>query len=110
MKRLAAAAATAFLLAACGGKPDPEAERRTAAGEVLGGTISDDMLPLDTVTSQSPPLRETGAGAEGSGDAGESAATVDAAQPTPGPAPAARAAPAAAPTPAPTPAATTEDE
>jgi hypothetical protein len=26
---------------------------------VLGGTISDDMLPLDTVTSQNPPLRET---------------------------------------------------
>ena len=32
---------------------------------MLGGTISDDMLPLDTVTSQSPPLREKAAG-EGS--------------------------------------------
>lgn len=48
-------------LAACNGTGDgAEGERRTAAGEVLGGTISDDMLPLDTVTSQSPPLRETG--------------------------------------------------
>ena len=49
------------LLAACGGNAgDAEGERRTAAGEVLGGSISDDMLPLDTVTSESPPLREEG--------------------------------------------------
>ncbi|GMM93473.1 hypothetical protein [Qipengyuania sp. MTN3-11] len=32
---------------------------REAAGEVLGGTISDDMLPLDRLRSQSPPLRVT---------------------------------------------------
>ena len=50
-------------LAACGGTDEgAEGERRTAAGEVLGGTISDDMLPLDTVTSQSPPLRERSEG------------------------------------------------
>ncbi|ANY19485.1 hypothetical protein A6F68_00960 [Tsuneonella dongtanensis] len=50
----------ALALAACGGGGGgAEAERKTAAGEVLGGSISDDMLPLDTVTSQSPPLRET---------------------------------------------------
>ena len=46
-------------LAGCGGGDTvAEGERKTAAGEVLGGTISDDMLPLDTVTSQSPPLKE----------------------------------------------------
>lgn len=58
-------------LAACGeAEEGPEGERRTAAGEVLGGTISDDMLPLDAVTSQSPPLREDaeeGAAATGGG-------------------------------------------
>lgn len=54
-------------LSACGEKaPESAEERKTAAGEVLGGSISDAMLPLDTVTSQSPPLREVG----GSSDAG----------------------------------------
>lgn len=47
------------LLAACG---DGEVVREEggaaeAEGEVLGGTISDDMLPLDSLRSQSPPLR-----------------------------------------------------
>lgn len=45
------------VLGACGGGA-ADAERKTAAGEVLGGSISDEMLPLDTVTSESPPLRE----------------------------------------------------
>lgn len=46
-------------LGACGDRDaDAEGERKTAAGEVLGGSISDAMLPLDTVQSQSPPLRE----------------------------------------------------
>lgn len=77
------------LLAACGGDAGAEGERKTAAGEVLGGTISDDMLPLDTVTSRSPPLREANgkAGEDGEETPGETAETVDAAQPTPGPAP-----------------------
>ena len=47
------------LLAACNGSGDKGPERKTAAGEVLGGSISDSMLPLDTVQSQSPPLRDT---------------------------------------------------
>jgi hypothetical protein len=46
-------------LAACGDKKSDGPERKTAAGEVLGGSISDAMLPLATVTSQSPPLRES---------------------------------------------------
>lgn len=43
-------------LAACGGQPEPAGpERRSAAGEVLGGEVTDDMLPLDTARSTSPP-------------------------------------------------------
>lgn len=33
-------------------------DERTAAGEVRGGTISDDMLPTDVLRSQNPPFRE----------------------------------------------------
>lgn len=50
-----------LLLAACG--DEPEVARETggsaeAEGDVLGGSISDAMLPLESVQSQSPPLRE----------------------------------------------------
>jgi len=34
---------------------DTPATGGKAAGEVLGGTISDDMIPLEEVTSTSPP-------------------------------------------------------
>ena len=54
----------ACLVAACGDSAPTEETgddaARTAEGEVLGGTISDDMLPLDQVTSQSPPLQGEG--------------------------------------------------
>lgn len=53
------ALAPLVLLAACNGSGEKGPERKTAAGEVLGGSISDSMLPLDTVQSQSPPLRES---------------------------------------------------
>ena len=60
------------LLAACNGSGEKGPERKTAAGEVLGGSISDAMLPLDTVQSQSPPLRESaGEGGETSSDTGD---------------------------------------
>lgn len=58
MKRIGLPVIAALALASCGGDPaevDEPNEDATARGEVLGGTISDDMLPLDTVTSQSPP-------------------------------------------------------
>jgi hypothetical protein len=51
------------LLAACG-RDAPADEGRAASGEVLEGTISDAMLPLDRVRSQ-PPLAETEADAPG---------------------------------------------
>ncbi len=69
------------LLAACSGgnAPREEGGAGEAEGEVLGGSISDDMLPLDSLQSQSPPLKaapdvadtadgeEEGAGAETEG-------------------------------------------
>lgn len=47
-----------------------------AEGEVLGGTISDDMIPLDQLRSQSPPMRAA-PGAGGSDTGGASAAVAD---------------------------------
>lgn len=75
------------LLAACGEKADTGPERKTAAGEVLGGSISDAMLPLDTVQSQSPPLRESvGANDDESGaETTDDAAGADNAEPAAAP-------------------------
>ncbi|MBV7265025.1 hypothetical protein [Erythrobacter ani] len=61
MTRPIIALAAFSLLAACGSDEpvndsaavDQEGQLR---GDVLGGSISDDMLPLDQLTSQSPPL------------------------------------------------------
>ena len=53
--------AIAVSLAACGDGPAAD-DGRAAPGEVLEGTISDAMLPLDTVRSQ-PPLAEPEAAA-----------------------------------------------
>jgi hypothetical protein len=50
------------LLAACNKSPDTN---RSASGEVLEGTISDNMLPLDKVTSQPPLAAPTGSGKGG---------------------------------------------
>lgn len=66
--RLSVSVSVALMLAACGEEQsarDPSGDRRTAAGEVRGGTISDAMLPLDTVRSQNPPL--TAGSADGTG-------------------------------------------
>ncbi len=45
-------------LAACSGDADDRVagDELEAKGEILGGTISDDMLPLESRSSQSPPL------------------------------------------------------
>lgn len=72
------------LLAACGGKEDSAAgnERETAAGEVLPGSISDEMLPLDKVRSQSPPQKDapsskaTGAAAPAASPSAEASPTA----------------------------------
>lgn len=77
MPRLFVSCAALALLAACGSDPAPapaDDGRQGAEGEVLGGTISDDMLPLDTLRSQSPPQS---AAATGAGETSDTAqATV----------------------------------
>jgi len=64
----------ALALASCGDDAAPEEQAPAqqggeVAGDVLGGTISDDMLPLDALTSQSPPAEradaDNGANEEG---------------------------------------------
>jgi len=60
-KRLFLAFAPLALLAACGEEPTDDG--RAASGEVLEGTISDAMLPLDRVQSE-PPLEDPEAFAE----------------------------------------------
>jgi hypothetical protein len=59
ISRTALPPALALALAACNGGGGDEEQARS--GEVLEGTISDAMLPLDTVRSQ-PPLAEPEAG------------------------------------------------
>jgi hypothetical protein len=63
------------LLAACEETaPEPKAVKveGEAAGDVLGGSISDDMLPLEQLQSQSPPLkRKPGADDEQSDEQGD---------------------------------------
>jgi hypothetical protein len=55
-KRLLLALPAVALLAACGGDA-PANDSRSASGEVLEGTISDAMLPVDRVRSE-PPLED----------------------------------------------------
>ena len=75
-------ALAALPLGACGGSGgDGGDDERTASGEVLQGTISDEMLPLDTVTSE-PPLMKTespkaGAGSGAQAEGGEAAEGED---------------------------------
>ncbi len=74
-------AAGAALLSACGSDAPTEETaseaERDAKGEVLGGTISDDMLPLDRLRSQSPPLREERSAATDAPSSSEATAEVD---------------------------------
>ena len=55
--------APALLLSSCGGEvsDEPEAVETGGAvtGDVLEGSISDDMLPLEGLTSTSPPAERT---------------------------------------------------
>ena len=62
-------------LAACG-KEAPKDDSRSATGQVLEGSISDEMLPVDTVRSE-PPLEDPEA-AEEAAKAGPSAEATDA--------------------------------
>ena len=61
------AAALAALLTACNGDAPQEGE---VTGEVLEGTISDEMLPLDRVRSEAPLADPTGTGSGSQSNAG----------------------------------------
>ena len=78
---VALAALPILLLAACGddaAKSDGAADAASIEGEVLGGSISDDMLPLGELESQSPPLRKSSDGnGETGGDSGSGSADED---------------------------------
>lgn len=64
---LALFSAPLFALAACSDEAASDgsgtAEEGEVVGDVLGGSISDDMLPLDQLTSQSPSAQEDPEGA-----------------------------------------------
>jgi hypothetical protein len=71
------------LLAACGDEPAEDGDR-SASGEVLEGTISDAMLPLDQVQSKPPllaperaPAARDASGPSVAGGADEEAETAD---------------------------------
>lgn len=85
------------LLAACQAEKAPQTAKQ-AGGEILEGSISDAMLPLDRVRSQ-PPLAPKGEGG-GSGDSKAAPAPKaraprqsEASEPDPAPAPAPEPAP-----------------
>ncbi len=65
----------ALLLAACGGEA-PTDDGRSASGEVLEGTVSDAMLPIDRVQSE-PPLEDPEAFREVQEEAAEAAAEAN---------------------------------
>jgi hypothetical protein len=69
--RLTCLIALPLAVAACGDK-EPDT-RATAAGEILEGTTSDAMLPLDTVRSQ-PPLAPRTEASKAGGKKGETEA------------------------------------
>lgn len=83
---LFAALIGATLLSACGSEPERTADDdRDAAGEVMKGTISDAMIPLDQLRSQGDPAEEaetTGHTTGGTEDTGaaEAAPAEEAAQ------------------------------
>ena len=91
-KRLIVLLLPLALLAACG--EEPADEGRAASGEVLEGTISDAMLPVDRVQSE-PPLEDPEAfaavqekaaaqapgGGEGGGEAGAEPADAEPEEP-----------------------------
>jgi hypothetical protein len=88
--RLPATLLSLALLAACGEEPVAEPsdnDGRSAEGEVIGGTISDAMLPLDTVRSQAPSAAAAAASDAASGEPPGAApapgAVADDAEPAP---------------------------
>ena len=62
MKKIWVAPLVVFALSACGDEAAEPVSTETggeAAGEILGGTISDDMIALEELTSTSPPAERS---------------------------------------------------
>lgn len=73
----------ALALSACsGGGSQNQAAR--GGGEVLQGSVNDDMLPYDTVRSQPPLAAPEASGAPGAGAGGGDEAAAQATDPGPG--------------------------
>ena len=80
-----AAVTGALLLASCNAEPERSADdTRDAGGEVLEGTIRDEMIQFDQLRSQGVPAEvEAGDGAEdGAGDGTADGSSDDAAPPS----------------------------
>ena len=92
IRPLVAGAALCGLLAACGSEPPAsEGDGETAAGEVLEGTISDAMIPLDQLRSQPPlmkvePAPDAAAAPDGASEPAADPNADDDAAPAPPPA------------------------
>ena len=55
MIRLSVLSAVVLLMAGCADEPEPDAQPEAAPmGEVLEGSISDEMIPYDLLRSQAP--------------------------------------------------------
>jgi|SRR5690606_8333542 hypothetical protein len=67
------------LLASCGGNA-PADDERSASGEVLEGTISDEMLPLDRLRSEPPPANPRASAESRAASGGEASSEADEAQ------------------------------
>jgi hypothetical protein len=74
-------------LASCGSE-NKEADRRTAVGEILPGSVSDAMIHYDQLRSQPPLAPRTGSPSGGEPEASDAAsdAAADAEAAEPGPA------------------------
>jgi hypothetical protein len=89
--------AAALLISACSSEDEVTARTSEqggeAAGEVLGGTISDDMIALEQLRSQAPlaprQKSEAASGSDRAGDAANDEAEAAPAAPAPSEAPAA---------------------
>ena len=75
--RIALLACLALALAACKGEQKKETGG-TAQGEILPGSASDAMLPLDTVKSQAPLAPKADGGAKSAGGKADASENADA--------------------------------
>jgi hypothetical protein len=85
---LLAATILAAALGACGDKKQPPPDEGDVSGEVLKGTISDEMLPLEQLKSHPPLAAPVAAPSAASSDAPDDGEATDEAAAPPAPSPA----------------------